>query len=536
MLREFVLLRALRAELAEVTVLQAAAAAELSTKQGHVKECADRAAAVRAERDAVREKLAALRKKALEAEKALLDLARLKRLESQYGQKEPDPSPPVAVGRGNNVGTLGDFMKLVKDAKAAAEPVPVPQPRPKEQAAKEAPEWQRVSIALESDDEEETNEAPAPDTAEDPESIVIDASSPPPLPAPPGEAGAKLGEDGATTWPWFVECAYNEAEICKRGSILGRTQQKVCTALARHLAANPSIVVYLEGHSSGRDEDDNIAESRAANLATWLRQNSVRDSQVRLQLPAVRALPPADAPAPRPEKPAGAEDSEEEEEEEDDDDEDEEGAARMPERRVTVRPLREVRVMSGPIEGDLGQSEQPGIFFAPEDASLKSLGGAAVRIVQSMGRELQRVFADEGRHSILIEGHSDDGIEDPTLLTWLAGQRAQAVRQCLLAEVGEPPEAAAQAKEPKLPKSTSKSSTGGSQRLSSKEAASAKQQELSDGADPSKDDRFDYLLPPPPPPLLKEEEILWCSRGRSCRATEEWGLRGLNRRVQIFIL
>mmetsp|Transcript_52178 Transcript_52178/g.167931 ORF Transcript_52178/g.167931 Transcript_52178/m.167931 type:complete len:192 (+) Transcript_52178:59-634(+) len=91
-------------------------------------------------------------------------------------------------------------------------------------------------------------------------------------------------------------------------------------------------------------------------------------------------------------------------EDDDDEEEEEDKQPKRPERCATARPLRVVRIVEGPCSGDGEQAKQPGIFFAPEDASLDSLGPSVCKILRRVARDLQQLFAREDGIALVVEG------------------------------------------------------------------------------------------------------------------------------------
>lgn len=548
-LHEFFALQALKAERQENVAMSAAAAAESAEKRIAVQGYAKQLAIALAERDFLRQRLSELHQKAIDAETALANLKDLERLQNFYG----DPRKPESLEeKPQELDTVADFSQRVQANRVHPAALAAPMsPPPLAQVTQEMHEKTVAGQRQEIVNTENMEEDP---------SIVVEVSQPLPLSTAEACPGSGAGEqaiehaanacseaeadgcvverDGDIELPpplWWLECSYNEAEVCKRGA--GRSQQRACAALAQHLSAHPEAVVLLEGHSSGSDEDPDICKRRAEGLAAWLQKHSVRSSQIRFDLPVPE---PPEVGREHP-KEKGEMDSnyrtDEEEGEEEDKDEDEveeaEGeiniAQQWPERSVSARALRRIKILEGPRTGDIEQRKQPGIFFAPEDAALDSLGDAVPKLLRKIGFELRRVFAAEGRRPIIVEGHADEGILDDTLLMWLAEQRAEAVRNFLLDLVCEP-----DTETRKDDKEEADNKAGEEPAITHEmEEVSSNIHSEASGRDEAGADTAETASAPV---MLRPWEVLLSSRGRSCFVTHEYGRRGLNRRVEIFIL
>lgn len=500
--REFGLLQALHCERLDAVAGAAAAAPEAAARREAAAACAERLRTALSERDSMRRRLAQLKLAEIDAEKAMRQLAKLQRLQDQMAEEAG--------------GTCDAAARRAARAKAAEPPAPAPKSKPPPlapKAVKATPPPTPVEEAK---------------TPVDDSWIVIDASPPTALPNAFRDPKSKFERAEY----WWVPCDYNEVDLCKRGALNYREQQKRCDSLAKYLQANPHVVVFIEGGSSGSDEDPGIAQRRAEALAVWLRLNGVHVTQLRTHLPQHMSVAMEEDAAVETCKKAsrgidgvgGEEDDVEADEEGDseaDEEEDEDSAMRIAPRCIRARPLREVRVLEGPRSGDAAQQEQPGLFFAPEDHELDALGDASSRILLRMANALQRVFAEEGRRPVLLEGHADEGIEDDGLLHRLARKRAEDARNFLLWHVGQ----RCADDDRALPEDLTPAAPvrHGSKYLAAKKCST----ELA--ADALSADST-------PPVLLKKEEVIAISRSKAYRVTETWGRCGLNRRVQLFIL
>ncbi|CAE8618737.1 unnamed protein product, partial [Polarella glacialis] len=124
-LREFSALQALRAERREASSRAASAASELTERQSAVETCSGLVISASSECDLLRDRLADLRQKAADAEKALRDLARLEGYEEQFSSERvqfKQADAPTASQLASEMANLGDFMRLVQEHKAADNP------------------------------------------------------------------------------------------------------------------------------------------------------------------------------------------------------------------------------------------------------------------------------------------------------------------------------------------------------------------------------------------------------------------------------
>lgn len=565
--REFVLLRSLRAERAEVIEKVDLAEAVATERRRRALGCQEELDRALAEWEAVRDRLARLRLEAQEAQIALRNMQRLRKFQDSLvgdshtvgSQFRPPTVPKPDEERDYAIERVAEVMRRFEDLRAAAAAPPEAAPPPRAAAAQAAKAKAQAEAlkaaaaagaAVGDEGQVATQSAPgrradafgasggrtgspgasgppgagegatgggeARDGAdgggleEDLEDVAVDAAQPAPLQFLFGGAAGDL-EDGSLPFEhWCIEFDFNERDVGKRGSRNFKAHRKVCDPLANHLKNNPDAVVMLEGFSDTLSEERTVAGDRASNVATWLTENGVSECQIRLSMPVRPQVPSdrersgaCDVLVGASDGTAAGEDTEDDDEDEEEEEEEEEKRPKRPERCATARPLRVVRIVEGPCSGDGEQAKQPGIFFAPEDASLDSLGPSVCKILRRVARDLQQLFAQEEGIALVAEGHADEGIQDDTLLEWLSESRAAAVKAYLLECAGEP---------------------------CAEEEEEGKKDEGVAEAKPEEQ------LVLEPTFFFKDTDIITCSRGRSCRTTMEWGHCGLNRRVQFFII